>query len=216
MPSLDSVTFDTTGLIPQGDKNGVRVWQTPDGDGVGLYYFPLPPDIEAEINSLSSVSSFYGIQIAAANITGILIDALEIDACRVIKMIVRVPQQPLGITYVGSFTFPFRDFSFVVKMQCAERGLTGMRESLIMDELLGNGEIKIDKLGKIEGWEKSLDSVASPAWKINKAEAIEYDVKFPNHPLAILRRTLSQIERSIKVSSDVKREPKFSYPKNGG
>jgi hypothetical protein len=27
MPSVDSIPFDTTGLIPQGDKNGVRIWQ---------------------------------------------------------------------------------------------------------------------------------------------------------------------------------------------
>ena len=216
MPSLDSITFDTTDLIPQGDKNGVRVWLTPDGDGVGLYYFPMPPDIVADVNSLSSVSSFYGRQIATARITGILIDTMEIDECRVIKMIVRVPQQPSGITYVGSFTLPFRDFSFVVKMQCAERGLTGMRKSLIMDEFLGNGEIKIDKSDKIDGWEKTLDSVDSSSWKINKAEAIEYDVKFPNHPLSILRHTFSQIEKSLKVSDDVKQEPRFTYPKNDG
>jgi hypothetical protein len=147
---------------------------------------------------------------------GILIDTMEADGCRVLRMILRVPQQPSGMAYVGSLTLPFRDFSFVVKVQCAECGTTGIRESLIMDELLGNGEVRIHETGKIEGWEKPLDSVASPSWRINKAEAIEYDVRFPHHPLSILRRTLGQIEGSIRVADDVKREPRFSYPRDGG
>jgi len=213
---LDSISFDTTGLIPQGVKNGVRVWQTPDGDGVGLYFFPVPPDILADINSLESLSSFYGNQLVAVNVTGILIDTMDIDGCRFIKMIARVPQQPLGTGYLGSLTLPFRDFSFVIKMQCTERGTTGMRESIIADELLGKGEIKIDKSGGFEGWEKSLDSNASSRWKINKAEAPEYDIRFPNHPLSILRRTLAQIESSIRITSDMKMEPKFTFPNNAG
>ena len=212
MPSLDSITFDTTGLIPQGDKNGVRVWQTPDGDGIGLYYFPIPPDISADINSLESVSAFYGKMIAEAkNIIGISIGTMDLDDCRFVKMIIKVPQQPFGMSYIGSLTLPFRDFSFVVKMQCEERGPTGIRESIIMDELLGRGEVKIDKSGRMEGWQKPLDTIASPPWKIDKAEAVEYDLRFPKHPLSILRRTFNQIEKSIKVSEDVRREPRFSY-----
>ena len=212
MPSLDSITFDTTGLIPQGDINGVRVWQTPEGDGLGLYYFPIPPDISADINSLSSLSSFYGSQMTAANLTGISINTLDIDECKFIKMIIRVPQQPSGMLYIGSLTLPFRNFSFVVKMQCSERGISGMRESLILNELLENGEVEIDQSDEFEGWEMPLDIIDSPAWKINRAETIEYDARFPNHPLSILRRTFDQIEKSIKVSEDVKREPRFSDP----
>jgi len=213
MPSLDSITFDTTGLISQGDKNGIRVWQTPDGDGLGLYHFPIPPDILADINSLESVSTFYGNGIAqAGNITGVSIGTMDLDDCKCIKMIIKVPQQPSGMSYIGSLTLPFRDFSFVVKMQCTERGLTGMRESLVMDELLGRGEIKVDKSGGFEGWEKALVSINSPSWRINKAEAVEYDERFPNHPLSVLRRTFAQIESTIRVSDDVKREPRFSYP----
>jgi hypothetical protein len=214
MPSLNSITFDTTGLLPQGDRDGVRVWHTPDGDGVGLYYFPLAPDILADISSLSSVSHFYGDQIAAANAVGIMIDPLQIDGCRVVKMIIRVPQQPSGMIYLGSLTLPFRNFSFVVKMQCAEHGITGMREAVVMDELLRRGEIGIDKAGKIEGWETPLDSTTSPYWKSNRAEVTDYDMRFPEHPLSILRRTFGQIEGSLKVSDDVKGEPRFSYPKD--
>ena len=212
MPSLDSITFDTTGLSPLGDNNNARRWQTQNGDGVGIYYFPIPPDILADINSSESLSVFYGKMIAEAkNITGISIGSMEIDGCKFVKMIIKVLQQPFGMSYIGSLTLPFKNFNLVVKTQCAERGTTGIRESFVVDELMKKGEIKIDKSGKFEGWERP--SVSSPleVWKINRAEAIEYDEQFPNHPLSILRRTLSQIEKSIKVSDDIKKEPKFSY-----
>ena len=59
MRSLDSVTFDAAGFALQGDRNGVRVWHTPTGDWLGLYYFPAPPDFQADIGSIQELRSFY-------------------------------------------------------------------------------------------------------------------------------------------------------------
>jgi hypothetical protein len=217
MPSLESITFDTTGLSFQGDKNGVRVWYASSGDGLGLYYFPVTPDISADINSLISVRSFYGKQVASAGAGVISIDTLDIDGCKLIKMIIRVPQQPSGVIYLGSLTLPFKDFSFVVKMQCAERGSTGIRETLIMDELLKVREVRIDSSGKIEGWfQDPYDPTASAMWMMNKAESDKYDIRFPEHPLSILRQTLRQIESLMRISEEVKKEPKFIFSQNGG
>jgi len=33
-------------------------------------------------------------------------------------MVLKIPRQPHGITYLGSLTIPFAEFSFVIKMQC--------------------------------------------------------------------------------------------------
>lgn len=217
MPSLESITFDTTGLSLQGDKNGVRVWHAASGDGLGLYYFPLPPDISADTNSLSSVRLFYGKHVTAAGAGVISIDTSAIDECIFIKMIIKIPQQPSGVIYLGSLTLPFRDFSFVIKMQCSERGFTGFRDALIMDELLKTGEVTRDNSGKIVGWlQDPYDPTTSANCVMNKSESDKYDVRFPEHPLSILRRTLRQIEGSIRISEEVKQKPKFAFAKNGG
>jgi hypothetical protein len=113
MPSIESITFDTTDLSLQGDHNGVRVWYAPSGDGIGLYYFSIKPDIATDIHSLTSVRSFYGKQIAAANAAVISIDTLDIDECKSIKLIIKVPQEPSGMIYLGSLTLPFKDFSLL-------------------------------------------------------------------------------------------------------
>jgi hypothetical protein len=45
-PSLDAVHFDTTGYAAQGEPQPgkVLVWHTPEGDGLGVYFFPVRPD----------------------------------------------------------------------------------------------------------------------------------------------------------------------------
>jgi hypothetical protein len=45
------------------------------------------------------------------------------------------------MTYVGSLTIPFLDFSFVIKVQCEEKGATGIREAVLLDRRLESGEM---------------------------------------------------------------------------
>jgi hypothetical protein len=52
--------FDESGFTPHGGRDGARFWLTSTGDGVGLYYFPTPPDdLEADLQSIDSVRAFY-------------------------------------------------------------------------------------------------------------------------------------------------------------
>jgi hypothetical protein len=49
-----------------------------------------------------------------------------------------------GVTYLGSLTIPFRDFSFVIKVQCWEEGITGLREALLFDEMRRNDMLRFE------------------------------------------------------------------------
>ena len=66
------------------------------------------------------------------------------DGCLALRQIIKVPQQPHGTTYVGSLLLAFRDFSFVIKVQCQEHGTTGLRDTIILDEALGDGRVTFD------------------------------------------------------------------------
>jgi hypothetical protein len=70
-PSLDAIRFDTTGYDSQGEPQPgkVRVWHTPQGDGLGVYFFGVPPNLPANAAPIESLASFYrdhrrGIHIA--------------------------------------------------------------------------------------------------------------------------------------------------------
>jgi hypothetical protein len=59
MQPLDLVSFDAAEFEFQGDHDGIRTWMAPSGDMVGLYYFALPPDIDADLRSITAVRNRY-------------------------------------------------------------------------------------------------------------------------------------------------------------
>jgi hypothetical protein len=115
MPSLDSINFDATGFTYGGDEDNARIWRTKDGDGIGLYHFPIPPDIEADIESVAQVRSFYRKLTDRSGHELVECETLLLDGCLVVRTIISV-REGRGYTYLGSLTFPFRDFSFVLKV----------------------------------------------------------------------------------------------------
>lgn len=214
MPSLDSVTFDDTGLQAQGEQNGVRIWHTPAGDGVGLYFFNLPPNIEADISDLDAVRAFYRDSVTAAGLGLIEVETFQTDGCAAVRTIFKAPQQSSGMTYIGSLTLPFRDFSYVVKVQCAEHGVTGTREAVILNTLMASGQITLNGSvdGKIPGWmQDPYDPKADAPLLRNLAEDEQYDAQFPEHPLSRVRSVLRQVQPSLRVAPEVKNAPSFVF-----
>jgi hypothetical protein len=60
-PSPGAVRFETTGYEAHGEPQPgkVRVCNTPEGDGLGMYFFPVPPDLPANAASVDELASFY-------------------------------------------------------------------------------------------------------------------------------------------------------------
>ena len=194
----------------QGDRNGVRVWHTPAGDGLGLYYFPLPPDIYVNTKSIDGVREFYRKTVRAGGSAIVEVESLTLDDCTTIRTIIKVPQQPSGMTYLGSLTLPFRDFSYVLKIQCPETGITGTRDSTVLNALLKAGKVSIDNSGQLEAWmEDPYDASVTGSLAKNKSEAEEYDLQFPSHPLTRLRAALGHVQQTLRVNEELKNEARF-------
>ena len=209
MKSLDSIVFDTSGFAAQGQRDNVRIWRTASGDGIGLYYFPLPPDIDADIDSVDEVRAFYrrGIQAAGGGV--IEIERLEADGCKAIRTIFKIPQSS-GMAYLGSLTLPFRDFSYVIKIQCTDQGISGTREAIVLDALLKSGAVTPGESGQMQGWTSDpYEQSTTGASARNRSESDEYDAQFPNHPLSRIRQVLTHVQRTLKVRDDLKHEPEF-------
>ena len=209
MKSLDSIVFDTSGFAAQGQRGNVRIWRTASGDGIGLYYFPVPPDIDADIDSVDEVRAFYrrGIQAAGGGV--IEIERLEVDGCKAIRTIFKI-RQPSSMAYLGSLTLPFRDFSYVIKIQCTDQGVSGTREAIVLDTLLKSGAVTLDESGQMQGWTCDRDEQSTTgALARNKSESDEYDAQFPNHPLSRIRQVLMHVQRTLKAHDDLKHEAEF-------
>ncbi len=197
MPSIDALSFDTTELQSHGEVAGQRVWFTAEGDGIGLNFFAVPPDLPRDIRSPEHLREFYAsILESPASLVALAIT--EIANCPGIRLILKAPQEPSGVTYVGSLTIPFRDFSFVITVQCQEHGTSGVRETVLLTRLLKTGQVAVDDAGGIIG-----------AWEPDDEQ---YDPEFPEHPLSRLRSAVNRIESSIAIDAGTRREPTFPLP----
>jgi len=211
MPSLASVTFDASTFYFQGEREGARIWHTPSGDGLGVLYFPLKPDIDADVRSIEKIRQAIRPRVTAAGAAIIELETTKTDGCLALRQIIKVPQQPHGMTYIGSLTLPFRDFSFVIKVQCQEHGTTGIRDAIIGAEADGDGRVTWDREG-VRGWmHDPYDPTLHRGFHWNLSEAAEYDVRFPNHPLSRLRPVLAHLEMTLRVTKEVKESPPYVF-----
>lgn len=192
--SLDAVTFDASRYAPQGTTEGRRVWHTPDGDGLGLFHFPIPPNLPAGLKSPDDVSATYLKLIDSTEARLVEADLIKVEGVISPWVIIKVPQSKLGFTYVGSITLPFEEFSFVVKLQCAEHDNTGIREAVVIDRAMAAG-VSPDALATLP-----------PAWQPDNGR---FDEEFPHHPLSRVRRELCALLPSLKIEAKTKRQPRL-------
>lgn len=201
-PSLDAIRFDATGYEYQGEPEAsrCRVWYTPEGDGLGLYFFPVPPDLPANAGSVDELAAFY--RQLPVDSGGKVVEVRVVDAggCRAIRTVLSFPQQPSGRAYLGGLTVPFRDFSFVLKCQCAERGYTGLKTAVLLDRALAAGRPM-----PLEG-----GGFHVPGFDPDDPK---HDAEFPDDPVARLRRVLDHLAGSLVVAAGVRLLPGFALPR---
>jgi hypothetical protein len=181
-----AITFDETGFEHHGEDNGAIIWFTPKGDGLGLFHYPIPPDIHADLSNIDSVRAFYRRIVSQSGLGVIEIDTVLVDGCTAVRTLFKAAQQPTGRTYLGALTFPFRDFSYVLKAQCEELGMTGVRDAVVATRLMTSGEIWLDaESGCMTGMlDDPYDPSETGPMTRNKSERPEYDALFPDHPLS--------------------------------
>ena len=207
---LDHVTFAANGWTELWHDPTTRGWNNTSGDGLGLYFFNLPPDIPVALDDIDGLRRFYRHQLAASGGGLVELVVLEIDTLPVVKLIAKAPQAPSSMSYLGSLSIPRRDFSYVIKFQCPELGLTGLREAVVMEQELARQHITIDEAGQVQGWAADpYDPSYSGGLLRNRAEAEEYDETFPDHPLSRVRHHLSIVVPTIRLSERIKRAATF-------
>ena len=195
---LDGIQLVLEGFEYQGSQDKVKVWRTPDGDGLGIYAFALPPDLPHGCSRIEDFRMFYEETFEDSGAKMVEVKRVVAGSVPALWVITKMPQEPSGMTYVGSVTIPFKEFSFVLKVQCPEHGMTGAREAMLMDRLLREGKMEIDDDGKLGGdWNPDAD---------------EYDAEFPTHPVSRVRRSLARVLEAVTLAPEVRAAAPFPLP----
>jgi hypothetical protein len=200
-PTLEQVKFDTVGLKFHSETNRVlKVWTNPEADVVTLNLFLTAPDIRVSLSNLERLREMYREQVTAAKGGLIEVSTLEISSIPSIKTIFKLPQKMAGVAYVAAITIPFKDFSFVLKITCQERGFGGNRETRILEQrrlaLLEKGETR----DVMDGWNSDP---YNPNFKsellMTFAENQVFDADFPDHPISRARLWIGEFEKTLKL-----------------
>ena len=203
---IQSVTIPDFGWANTRKNNTIIEWINPESSiAVSVNFFDLPPDVPT-IDNVAKLRQFYRNSISAVNGGLIEVNLGEQRGKTFIKTIFKLqPQQTKGVTYLASLTFPFKTCSFVLKIQAIETAVTGMREAFIANKLLAAGQSDL-----LSDWAADpYDNTFTAGMLMNKAEELEYDALFPDHPLTRARQLISQIEKEIQWRRETARLPLF-------
>ncbi len=204
-PFLEQVEFDTVGLKFHSETRRVlKVWTNEDADVVTLNLFLTAPDIRVPLSNLEGLREMYREQVTAAKGGLIEVGTLEVSGIPSIKTIFKLPQKMAGVAYVAAITIPFKDFSFVLKITCQERGFGGTRETRILAQrrlaLLEKGETR----DVMDGWNSDpYDPNFKSELLMTFAENQIFDADFPDHPISRARFWTGEFEKTLKLEKSV-------------
>jgi len=209
--NIDSVIVPHESWTEEKRDASIINWLNADQTmAMTLNYFATKPDLPSVLNK--AVLRDYLRNMIISNNGGLIeVDTVKIQGVNAVKAIFKVPQTPSGMTYLASYTIPFETCSYVVKLQVPEMGTTGTREALISNRMLAKNELVIGEEG-MEGW---MEDPYNPTFKggtlMNKAEDPKYDADFPDHPLTIARKWLTEIALTIDFKPEVRKLKEYNY-----
>lgn len=208
-PTIDSISIPDLGWSKRGFNNQVREWnnnQTPTI--LSLNFFDLQPDLPT-IQDVNLLREMYRSQVSQYNGGLIEVDIIEIKGFLVVKTILKIKANSEGITYLSSLTIPFKNCSYVIKLQASEYGVTGIRDATIANTLLSENKIAIGEGGYEDWFEDPYEVNFSEGLLMNKSEKVQYDSEYPNHPLSQSRKLLERIGNEIEFGEALVKAKKF-------
>ena len=214
MSRIDLLKFDVEKYKLNSSSESEKVFYINDYDDLLINYFDSKPDISAKNDTETEIRNSY--RNLAINSGGAIIEVskIRISFYVVIKTIFKFRLSPSGIVYIGSYTIPFENFSYVIKFQCPEIGTAGIRDTTIFELMLKKGIVKFSENKKVLGWMQDpyIKELELP-FMMNLSEKEEFDDLFPEHPLTRLRQHMKNFERTIKIDESLKNESPFLFGK---
>jgi len=207
--NINSITIPDFGWTKEKDDDTIKHWVNPEQPvALSLNYFYSKPDIP-NTKDINNLRDYYRNQIVQHNGGLIQVDMIKLKNQDAIKTIFKIPQQPSGMVYLASLTIPFKNRSYVIKIQALEVGMTGIRETVITDRLLKEKKIRLGGNG-FENWSSDpYDSNYKYGTPMNKSEEAIYDAEFEDHPLTQVRTLISQVEQGIEFKSGIEKLKRF-------
>jgi len=220
MPDINCVLLDTRGWHAAEQSPSEVIWLNSleyCSAVLSLNYFPVKPDIPFALSEVGSLRNSYRAM-AIENLGGLLkADVVDVAGIKSIETLFKfpIPEQSRGLNYIASIILPFAQFSYVIKVQSAELGTTGIRETVLFAKLrpaveIDQQELKTTGATKIKGLDKDpYDPTIQYTNMPSIFEDEQYDAEFPDHPLSKVRRWMKQIKATTSLDASLLNQPRF-------
>ncbi len=202
--SIKSIIMPELGWEQVAKSKSIIQWINPEKTiSISINYFDKSPDLPV-LKDMKVIRSFFRGQIIEHNGGLIQVDLANSEKYKIIKTIFKIPQEPAGIVYLASLTIPFKDCSYVIKIQAPEMENIGDRESIILDRLKHDGGNSYQNLSS-DPYMQSF----TKGTLMNKSEEKIYDIEFKDHPLSLARKLLDEIETKITFKPELEKLKKY-------
>ncbi|KVN82402.1 hypothetical protein WL67_01265 [Burkholderia ubonensis] len=201
--------------VLQQEDERIAFFGNAAGDVLTINFFMATPDIKAPIDDVDALRAFYRRTSEANGLALVETELAQLTTLSAVRTLFKARMNQIrGFAFVGAYTLPFADRSYVIKVQSAEQGVTGMREAAVM-VLMGPPEID-EATGELIGWTQDpYDSSHRAAFMRNQADDQKFDAQFPDHPLSKVRRYLAELETGVRVDPAMRGLQPFAYPAQG-
>lgn len=207
--SINSISVPDIGWTNDRDDDKVKHWINPEQTlALSVNFFGVKPDLPT-MKNVDVLRSFYRDRISKSEGGMIETTIVNIKGFDAVRAIFKFPQENNGTTYLASLTIPFKNCSYVVKIQAPEIGFTGVRETVIADKLMKAKKLAVTNDGQRDWFADPYDSTYSEGTLMNGAEKETYDEEFPDHPLTQARNLLKLLESEIEFDETLREIRRF-------
>ncbi|GAA2109960.1 hypothetical protein [Actinomadura alba] len=210
---MGPLIFDTRSWKQVQDN----VWVNADGDPAIVDFFDLPPDLPAPLEDLDTLRGRTAAHTVSRGGGLVELDVIDVDGLAAVRQIAKLPMpdQQTGVAYIASFIVPRADCSVVLRVQCVEQGVTGIRDSTVLNHFMA--ERSRQGMGVPElmaEWTRHpYDPGVRGGLPRNAADDPQWDAHFPGHPLSRARRAQLALTPTIRLDPRFKELPPFSGPR---
>lgn len=167
-----------------------------------LRFFDVAPTLPCGLDNRDLLLASH-CMFAGATAGGALIDFNIIEAAGfpAIYYVSKLPdaRREHGIHVTGSLTIPFETCYYTVQIEMPEGNTTGMREAIILDQLLQAQEVEIDSAtNELRGWVVDQEFMPNTL-RANRGDDPVFDQFFPEHPLTMVRNLLNVVVATCTI-----------------
>jgi hypothetical protein len=209
MPRINSVKFSEEGWLLIDESRDQRVWRDPHGDVLSLHYDKKPPDLGGPLSHMNRIRDACRVAVVSAGGALVEVEPDEIVGLPVVRTILKFPQDPHGMSYLGVWTIPRARFRFEIRALCSEHEPTGLRDAAVWGTT--QPELDEDSDDPYPGWfQDPYDPFHAAPILRNKSDDEVWDAEFPDHPLSRARRHLRSVKSSLTLDAEVRDSEAFA------